>query len=172
MHKKQSMIAAKAKPKSRARKYYSDSDDDFTDSYTNAARLKDPSELWETSSEYNVVLLTGPPGSGKSAAIHAVSSECKYTVIEMNSSERRSGKAVQDKCDPQLQPHTLGGTIRYAASRIGPKPKGESPAATLKPECPASTHDIAVRWRCAEFPRLADTTNLPWASFQILMAPG
>eukprot|EP01045_Picozoa_sp_COSAG04_P020509 COSAG04_NODE_2106_length_4770_cov_6.166774_2_plen_754_part_00 len=106
-HKKQSMIAAKAKPKSRARKYYSDSDDDFTDSYTNAAGLKDPSELWETSSEYNVVLLTGPPGSGKSAAIHAVSSECKYTVIEMNSSERRSGKAVQDKCGEATQSHGL-----------------------------------------------------------------
>ena len=108
---KANMMTAKTKPKASKYKHDSDSeyesDNDFVDTSYAQLSAKDQSELWETSTDYNVVLLTGPAGCGKSAAIHAASQQCGYQIIEMNASEKRSGKAIQGKCGEATQSHGL-----------------------------------------------------------------
>ena len=124
---KNNMMTAKEKPKARKYKDDSDSDyesDDFADSSSySQLSAKDQSELWETSTEYNVVLLSGPAGCGKSAAIHAASQQCGYSIIEMNASEKRTGKAVQVKCGEATQSHGLQKWQGSAAQEKPPEPK-------------------------------------------------
>ena len=43
-----------------------------------------------------MMLLTGPCGSGKTAAVYACANELSYGVLEINSSSRRSGKCITD----------------------------------------------------------------------------
>ncbi len=46
------------------------------------------------------VLLYGPPGVGKTALVNAASKEFGYTIIEMNASDTRSEKAVNEIAKP------------------------------------------------------------------------
>ncbi len=46
------------------------------------------------------VLLYGPPGVGKTALVNAAANECGYTIIEMNASDTRSEKAINDVAKP------------------------------------------------------------------------
>lgn len=43
----------------------------------------------------NAMLVTGPPGVGKTAAIYTCARELVYTVLELNTSSCRSGKQVR-----------------------------------------------------------------------------
>ncbi|CCG81660.1 Telomere length regulation protein elg15 / FY16936)) [Taphrina deformans PYCC 5710] len=49
--------------------------------------------LWKS----NLVILCGPTGCGKSAALQAVAEELHYEIFEVNSTDRRSGKDVLEK---------------------------------------------------------------------------
>lgn len=136
---KSNMMTAKQKPKARKFKDESDSDyesDDFADFASNGSyaqlSAKDQSDLWETSTEFNVVLLSGPAGCGKSAAIHAASQECGYSIIEMNASEKRTGKAVQAKCGEATKSHGLQKWQGLTAQEIRPAQNPEAKSSKRK----------------------------------------
>ncbi|XP_008802093.2 uncharacterized protein LOC103716027 [Phoenix dactylifera] len=70
----------------------------------------------------NVLLITGPVGSGKSAAIYACAKEQGFEVIEVNASELRNGAHVKQKFGEAMESH---GFNRWS-QLIGPREKHNS----------------------------------------------
>ncbi|KAI5060549.1 hypothetical protein GOP47_0024969 [Adiantum capillus-veneris] len=56
----------------------------------------------------NVLVLTGPVGCGKTAAIYACALLYGYNVIEVNCSENRSGPLIKQKFGESVESHRLG----------------------------------------------------------------
>ncbi|KAH9311969.1 hypothetical protein KI387_027004, partial [Taxus chinensis] len=55
----------------------------------------------------NILLLTGPVGCGKSAALYACAKEQGFDVIEVNASECRNGALVKQKFGEAMESHGL-----------------------------------------------------------------
>ncbi len=90
----QDMGRVKSKGKRRGKKKKShgyDSDDSFLD---------------DEEGLENIFLITGPTGSGKSRIVHAVAEQSECVVIEINSSEQRSGAALKRAIQETTQSHS------------------------------------------------------------------
>ncbi|CAN6938823.1 unnamed protein product [Brassica oleracea] len=59
----------------------------------------------------NVLLIIGPVGSGKSAAVYACTKEQGFKIIESNASECRSGTVVKQKFGEALESNSLSRTL-------------------------------------------------------------
>ncbi|KAL6525090.1 hypothetical protein OROMI_030683 [Orobanche minor] len=63
----------------------------------------------------NVLLVTGPVGSGKSAAIYACARDQGFQIIEINASDWRNGALVKQKFGEAVESHWLQRTVENAA---------------------------------------------------------
>uniref|UniRef100_A0A5B7B8E5 AAA+ ATPase domain-containing protein n=1 Tax=Davidia involucrata TaxID=16924 RepID=A0A5B7B8E5_DAVIN len=67
----------------------------------------DSENINETITLKNVLLVTGPVGSGKSAAIYACAKEQGFQVIEVNASDWRNGTLVKQRFGEAVESHWL-----------------------------------------------------------------
>lgn len=63
---------------------------------------------WTKGPKRGGALVTGPPGIGKTTAVHLVVAACKYDVVEFNASDERSASAVHRFFDDAKGSHHCG----------------------------------------------------------------
>ncbi|XP_057974939.1 uncharacterized protein LOC131162458 isoform X2 [Malania oleifera] len=68
----------------------------------------------------NVLLITGPVGSGKSAAVYACAKEQGFQVLELNTSDWRNGALVKLRIGEALESHSLKWSLE---NTVGPRRK-------------------------------------------------
>lgn len=67
----------------------------------------------------NMILLSGPPGSGKTAAVYACAAEAGYEVFEVHSGHRRAGRDVLAMVGEMAESHLVAfGALMGAAGEI------------------------------------------------------
>ena len=109
------------KRKKKRKKKGSDSDlDDFMVDDSDDSDVDNLLDFVDEADEgSSVMLLSGPPGVGKTAAVYACAMELGYQVIEVNASQQRSGKAILSKFAEATQSHELNKWAGNAASAGG-----------------------------------------------------
>uniref|UniRef100_A0A4X2KSK6 ATPase AAA-type core domain-containing protein n=1 Tax=Vombatus ursinus TaxID=29139 RepID=A0A4X2KSK6_VOMUR len=69
--------------------------------------FKDIYDDEEENSLCNTVLITGPPGVGKTAAVYACAQELGFKIFEVNASSQRSGRQILSQLKEATQSHQV-----------------------------------------------------------------
>ncbi|KAJ7959130.1 ATPase family AAA domain-containing protein 5 [Quillaja saponaria] len=86
-----------------------DSDDDYSSPHSDA----DSENIYEEDNLRNVLLLTGPIGSGKSAAVYACAQEQGFEVLELSASDCRNGTTVKQKFGEVFESRRLKRSLEH-----------------------------------------------------------
>uniref|UniRef100_A0A7N0ZV90 AAA+ ATPase domain-containing protein n=1 Tax=Kalanchoe fedtschenkoi TaxID=63787 RepID=A0A7N0ZV90_KALFE len=87
------------------------SDHEYYESDSDSERISEGDKL------KNVLLVTGPIGSGKSASIYACAKEEGFNVIEVNTSDWRNGALVRQKFGEAVESHSVNRLNEHEASQ-------------------------------------------------------
>ncbi|KGL79870.1 ATPase family AAA domain-containing protein 5, partial [Tinamus guttatus] len=82
-------------------------DKDHQDSLDSLDFKNDKSDIEEETSLCNTVLITGPPGVGKTAAVYACAQELGFKIFEVNASCQRSGRQILSQLKEATQSHQV-----------------------------------------------------------------
>lgn len=105
----------------------------------------------------NTVLLTGPPGVGKTASVYACAMELSFKVFEVNCSSQRSGQEVLAQLKEATQSHlvetpgtdTLKPAFFNSSSTVRRSPKYNTlPVKTLKKTMGSTSKNRTGQKRC------------------------
>nr|KYP55154.1 ATPase family AAA domain-containing protein 5 [Cajanus cajan] len=105
-----------------------DADDDDED-YKCSNSDYDSEDINEEDSLQNVLLITGPIGSGKSAAVYACAQEQGFDILELSASDCRNGTVVKQYFGDSL------GSLRF--KRLSENPASSQKISTKLPPAPA-----------------------------------
>ncbi|NWQ58882.1 ATAD5 protein, partial [Neopipo cinnamomea] len=82
-------------------------DKEHEDSLSSLDFRDNKSDIEEEQSLCNTVLLTGPPGVGKTAAVYACAQELGFKIFEVNASCQRSGRQILSQLREATQSHQV-----------------------------------------------------------------
>ncbi|XP_025902608.1 ATPase family AAA domain-containing protein 5 [Nothoprocta perdicaria] len=82
-------------------------DKEHEDSLDSLDFKDDKSDIEEETSLCNTVLITGPPGVGKTAAVYACAQELGFKIFEVNASCQRSGRQILSQLKEATQSHQV-----------------------------------------------------------------
>ncbi|XP_075575970.1 ATPase family AAA domain-containing protein 5 [Pelecanus crispus] len=82
-------------------------DKEYEDSLDSLDFKDNKSDIEEETSLCNTVLITGPPGVGKTAAVYACAQELGFKIFEVNASCQRSGRQILSQLKEATQSHQV-----------------------------------------------------------------
>ncbi|XP_051653244.1 ATPase family AAA domain-containing protein 5 [Manacus candei] len=82
-------------------------DKEHEDSLSSLDFKDNKSDIEEETSLCNTVLITGPPGVGKTAAVYACAQELGFKIFEVNASCQRSGRQILSQLREATQSHQV-----------------------------------------------------------------
>ena len=116
----------------------SDSDDDFICEGSNSSF-----QMIEGSELCNTMVISGPCGAGKTAAVYACAAELGYTVLELNSGDLRTGRNIMSTLAEASQSHQV--SYKSAEFEAGDPQTATAVVEAAKPKKPVNSTAFGAR---------------------------